>query len=327
MMSMWPLVTGSKEPGHTALRTGVTPRHRGHPARRRSGIGANVPEHGLAVLLRPLAHQPRRPGGFHATRRALDDEHRSGGQPPVVDQQGEHLLDLRVVQGVRRVGEHHVVRRTRVAGRARARPAGRAPRPCGTRAWSALSWTIRAVRRSDSTEVTTPAPRDIASSPMAPEPAYRSRKRSPVSDPSWASSAENSASRTRSEVGRVASPAGVLRRRPPAVAADDAGHRPSPGTRPARSPRAGGWPPRGRAAGRSGSAARCCVAAARARSMTSSSRSTESSLRLDRRRSARCRARCPRGAARGRSGRARSRRGSRPPRPAAPSRCSPGRRR
>ena len=166
-----------------------------------------------------------------------------GATQPVVDQQGEHLLELRVLQGVRRVGEHHVVRRPRVADRAHGRPAGRAPRPCGSPSVVALSCIIRAVRRSDSTEVTTPAPRDIASSPMAPEPAYRSRKRSPVSEPSWDSSAENSASRTRSAVGRVASPVGVLRRRPPAVP-PMIRVMSSPGTRPARSPRGGGWPRR-----------------------------------------------------------------------------------
>jgi hypothetical protein len=75
----------------------------------------------------------------------------------------------------------------------------------------------RAVRRSFSTSVTTPAPRDHASSPTAPDPAYRSRNRSPCREPHHASMLEKSASRTRSVVGRVVGPVGVDRRRPPAV--------------------------------------------------------------------------------------------------------------
>ncbi len=55
------------------------------------------------------------------------------------------------------------------------------------------------------------APRDSASMPSAPVPANRSSTRSPSSSPSIA----NSASLTRSEVGRVTLPAGARRRRPP----------------------------------------------------------------------------------------------------------------
>src|SRR5215207_6920742 len=80
----------------------------------------------------------------------------------------------------------------------------------------ALREIIEAVRRSCSTSVTTPAPRDHASRPTAPEPAYRSRKRRPDSEPHHDSTAENSASRTRSLVGRVVAPRGVAIRRPPA---------------------------------------------------------------------------------------------------------------
>src|SRR5262245_34315759 len=78
---------------------------------------------------------------------------------------------------------------------------------------------MAAVRRSCSTSVTTPAPRDHASSPTAPEPAYRSRKRSPAREPHHDSIAENRASRTRSLVGRVFTPRGVEILRPPAVPA------------------------------------------------------------------------------------------------------------
>ena len=70
----------------------------------------------------------------------------------------------------------------------------------------ALAEISEAARRSCSTSVTTPAPRDQASSPTAPEPAYRSRKRSPVREPHHDSMAEKRASRTRSLVGRVPTP-------------------------------------------------------------------------------------------------------------------------
>src|SRR5687767_989359 len=67
-----------------------------------------------------------------------------------------------------------------------------------------------------STKVASFAPRDSASMPSAPEPANRSstrasRTRSPR--------IENTASRTRSAVGRVSVPGGVWRRRPPYVPA------------------------------------------------------------------------------------------------------------
>src|SRR4051794_25358736 len=89
MMSMWPLVTGSNEPGQTARRItrswssgcviGVT-------MARRVGIGANVPEHGLAVRPFALAHQPLWPDRLPAARRPLHDEHEPRGQPVMRDQ-------------------------------------------------------------------------------------------------------------------------------------------------------------------------------------------------------------------------------------------------
>ena len=137
---------------------------------------------------------------------------------------------------------------------ASARPTGRSttsmPVKPSERAFSRIS---AAVRRSCSTSVTTPAPRDRASRPTAPLPAYTSRKRSPLIDPTAASTAENSASRTRSEVGRVLSPVGVLIRRPPALP-PMIRVMPSPGSRPGRrrgagapaGPGRGGWPASGR---------------------------------------------------------------------------------
>ena len=74
-----------------------------------------------------------------------------------------------------------------------------------------------------STHTTGPAPRLAASSPIAPEPAKRSAKAIPARASLTGSSAvpfheamaENTASRTRSVVGRVSWVGGVLMRRPP----------------------------------------------------------------------------------------------------------------
>src|SRR5262249_29889675 len=65
-------------------------------------------------------------------------------------------------------------------------------------------------RGSLSTNTASPAPRDSASIPSAPEPAKRSSTRSPSSGPRI----EKSASRTRSAGGRVLVPRGTCRRRP-----------------------------------------------------------------------------------------------------------------
>ncbi|SHW94518.1 Uncharacterised protein [Mycobacteroides abscessus subsp. abscessus] len=70
-----------------------------------------------------------------------------------------------------------------------------------------------AARRSASTNKADAAPRDSASSPSAPDPAYRSRTRTP-SKSTRAASTLNSDSRTRSVVGRVPL-AGTEIRRPP----------------------------------------------------------------------------------------------------------------
>src|SRR5690349_7473986 len=83
-----------------------------------------------------------------------------------------------------------------------------------------FSRTVRTARASASTSRTCPAPRDRASRPTAPEPAYRSRTRSPSSGPpSRDCQVEKRPSRARSEVGRVPCPGGTARRRPPAAPA------------------------------------------------------------------------------------------------------------
>ena len=80
-----------------------------------------------------------------------------------------------------------------------------------------LRRSTAAARRSDSTNSACAAPRDSASSPSAPEPAHRSSTLAPAS-PGSCSSAANSASRTRSDVGRVPV-GGTASRRPPATPA------------------------------------------------------------------------------------------------------------
>src|SRR4051794_613524 len=118
-MSMCPLVTGSKEPGQTALRTCVLLSRRGGgaavTARVMNGVrnAQNVPEHCLAVLLPPSQHEALGPRGFHATRSPLHHDSTAGHHPVVRDQQAEDPGDLLGGQRVGRVQEHHVVRRGR----------------------------------------------------------------------------------------------------------------------------------------------------------------------------------------------------------------------
>ena len=77
---------------------------------------------------------------------------------------------------------------------------------------SRLAFTAATEAAAESTNVASAAPRESASSPSAPEPANRSSTRASCTK---SPRIENSASRTRSEVGRVARPLGVVRRRPP----------------------------------------------------------------------------------------------------------------
>ena len=69
---------------------------------------------------------------------------------------------------------------------------------------------VRQASRSESTKTQLSAPRDSASSPIAPEPAYRSSTAAPSTGPIRL----NAVSRTKSEVGRVTSPFGAAIRWP-----------------------------------------------------------------------------------------------------------------
>src|SRR5579862_421680 len=78
-----------------------------------------------------------------------------------------------------------------------------------------FSFMTRPARAPDSTSRTWPAPRDRASRPTAPEPAYRSRTRAPASGPTIEEMVANSPSLARSLVGLVSRPPGTASRRPP----------------------------------------------------------------------------------------------------------------
>src|SRR5688500_2933724 len=79
-----------------------------------------------------------------------------------------------------------------------------------------LARSASMARRSASTNTALAAPRDRASRPRPPAPAHRSSTRAPSGG---GPRMLNSASRTRSAVGRVSSPAGACKRRPPRVPA------------------------------------------------------------------------------------------------------------
>ncbi len=136
---------------------------------------------------------------------------------------------------------------------------------------------------------TSPAPRDSASSPTAPEPAYRSSTAAPSNPPRIASTVANRPSLVRSLVGLVVRPAVVARRRPPAMirspAATSAHRQPahafSRNVVRSTSIRARTASASPGASASAGSAATSLMASARACSIRSASRSRCSSFRLD----------------------------------------------
>ena len=100
--------------------------------------------------------------------------------PAAVGQRAEQRLDLGVADVIGRVGEHQVHR-----PRARRPPAPLPPGPRRTVAPRTPSVAMflamtAAARWSDSTNTADAAPRDSASRPSAPEPAYRSSTDEPV---------------------------------------------------------------------------------------------------------------------------------------------------
>ena len=246
MMSRCPLVGGSKVPGEDRLshggdRTKAGPRRTCDPAARRTP-----------------------PATPTAPASPLDHHHRVVGEPPVPGQRGQHVLQLGGLQLVRRIREDEIERPPGCPPPRPSPPAGVSTVAPGSPTTRTFAEITSAAFRSDSTSTTRAAPRDSASSPIAPDPAYRSSTASPWKLPNSDSSDENSASRTRSAVGRVPLPGGTAIRRPPAAPptirvtsspgtrwsrtpARSARTPAAPGTRPApRPPRRSSWPRAGR---------------------------------------------------------------------------------
>src|SRR4029077_18082526 len=141
----------------------------------------------------------------------------AGGQPVPAGQSGQHRGDLRLQQTVRR-GGGPPARSGRSGGPGHprtppspegaapgARPSSRSTRsvtssPPGRPTAPMLSLITWAARPSDSTNSTCPAPRDRASTPTAPDPAYRSSTRNPPNSPHNAVKVPNRPSRARSLV-------------------------------------------------------------------------------------------------------------------------------
>ena len=130
--------------------------------------GVTVPKHRLAVALAcACPSMPSGQVGSRTARRALDHDHGARDQPAQLRRAARSRTDrASSTSGYGGSQEHHVVAASRWPARERRRDRARPPRPpARSRARVALSPISRAVRRSDSTSVTTPAPRDQASSP------------------------------------------------------------------------------------------------------------------------------------------------------------------
>ena len=166
MTSRWPLVIGSKEPGHTARlmigdRTRASPRHSGASERasRPSGqVQRRAAAGPLDARRRASARQPAR-AGQRGEHRRRPDRRTAGRRTPRRRQRPDHRPSTRSTGSAADLD----------AGQRRARR--RSP---GSRA---------APRPSRSTSTTGVAPRLAASSPTAPEPAYRSRNAAPSQRP------------------------------------------------------------------------------------------------------------------------------------------------
>src|SRR5690606_27624222 len=103
MMSRWPLVTGSKDPGQTT-------RRKAHPPDLRVPGGATVPNGRFSVTTHPLLLVSGRPLQFIPAALPLYRYQRVRCQPAAVSQQLQHLDDLPLPRRVRRVGEDEIVR-------------------------------------------------------------------------------------------------------------------------------------------------------------------------------------------------------------------------
>src|SRR5215467_6022731 len=223
MMSRWPLVTESNDPGHT---TRITQTHApvGADSSGHAGAGPAARPYQSTVspylLDRSAAYPAGHGGGPDLASRSTTTRAPGASQPFAASRAS-------VSRNSSSLAEYGGSANTR----SRARPAAGGPRRSAraARSWTTsapssptdamfrlMTWTAPG---SDSISRTSPAPRDSASSPTAPEPAYKSSTAASSSVPSAASTAENRPSLARSLVGLVARPPGTARRRPPAAPA------------------------------------------------------------------------------------------------------------
>ncbi len=212
--------------GHRVVRAGAHAAHGANLLGRgsgsgggRLGLGLGQPERRLAVAPAVEAGEVRRPGRFGPARAPLHHHDGAGRQPAAVGQRGAAPSRGRP-RAAGRAGRAAPGRRAGPASCAGTPPPAPAARPRGRRG--------RARRRCAGSRRpprgrSRPAPRGRRRGSPPPARAPRTRRTgrapgSPSSSPSW-SSRENSASRTRSEVGRVSRPAGTTSVRPRALPA------------------------------------------------------------------------------------------------------------
>ena len=243
MMSRCPLVTGSKEPGHTTRRTGILPSSR-WPGLCRAGMslcGVTVPERGFAVRRWPGPRcSPRARSAAPTCVARSTTTSAPGASQPWLASAVSTAVTSSPPAAYGGSSEDQVPRAVRAgaAGQHGRHPAGLHPRAWRSPSAATLARITAAARGSASTS--SDAGR-AAGQRLEPDRARARRtgraSRSPASVPRAAVTEANSASRTRSLVGRVPCP---RRGEPPPAGgpADDPGHRPStlrpsPGTRPA----------------------------------------------------------------------------------------------
>ena len=208
-------MTGSKDPGHTAARrTARSSRARVTAGRRARPYQSVVsPYRALAVRREPRRPRPaRRRGVARSTTTSAPARASRGRAGPRAPSR-----TLVVGHGVRRVEEHHVVRRRGGRGRATGRPAAAAPRRRAARACATLRGSARRPRGRARPAWPRAAPRDAPPARPRREPAYRSRK----PQPGPASRAATRAAREQ----RLAGPVGRSGRVPSPAAAPAAGGR------------------------------------------------------------------------------------------------------
>ena len=207
--SWWPLVIGSKVPGYTAVLLFIV---------LRPSVDARQMIPHLARRLR-FEQFPMRRQSRHAGRSFVFQIHQTARLSPTRRHRaGEHIPPAPRV----RTADRERPRRRARAGRAQEARRAQFHDPRLGRAAQALQ--LAPARRARpacacSTNTTSRAPRDSASSPSAPEPANKSRQRLSTME---CCSQLNKVSRTRSGVGRSPGASGKLDAPAAPAAADDA---------------------------------------------------------------------------------------------------------